>query len=47
MASCIVPYLDTSGIRHSVEVEADSLYEAGVLAMRTFEEHDCEPGAVK
>ena len=44
MATCIVSYLDTSGIRHTVEVEAESLYEAAVLAIRTFKQHDCEPG---
>jgi hypothetical protein len=44
MASCIVSYLDTEGMRHTVEVQAQSLYEAAVLAIRTFREHDCEPG---
>lgn len=44
VASCIVSFLDTEGLRHTVEVEADSLYEAGVLAIRTFRQHDCEPG---
>ena len=44
MASCIVSYLDTEGLRHTVEVEADSLYEAAVLAIRTFRQHNCEPG---
>jgi hypothetical protein len=39
----MVSYLDTSGIRHSVEVDAQSLYEAAVLAIRIFREHDCEP----
>lgn len=43
MASCIVSYLDTEGLRHTVEVEAESLYEAAVLAMRTFKQHNCEP----
>jgi len=43
MATCAVSYLDTSGIRHSVEVEAQSLYEAAVLAIKVFREHDCEP----
>jgi hypothetical protein len=43
MANCVVSYLDTSGIRHTVEVSATSLYEAAVLAIRTFREHDCEP----
>ena len=44
MASCVVSYLDTSGIRHTVELEASSLYEAAALALRAFREHDCEPG---
>ena len=46
MASCIVSYLDTEGLRHTVEVEAESLYEAAVLAMRTFKQHRCEPGSL-
>jgi hypothetical protein len=43
MARCIVSYLDISGLRHTVEVNAESLYEAAVLALRTFKQHDCEP----
>ena len=43
MATCVVSYVDTSGIRHSVEVDAQSLYEAAVLAIKTFRLHDCEP----
>ena len=43
MALCIVSYLDISGVRHTVEVNAESLYEAAVLALRTFKQHDCEP----
>ena len=46
MATCIVSYLDTDGIRHSVEVQADSLYEAVVLAVKTLREHDCAPGEI-
>jgi hypothetical protein len=46
MASCLVSYLDTEGLRHTVEVEAESLYEAAVLAMRLFKQHDCEPGEI-
>lgn len=46
MAACIVSYLDTEGLRHTVEVEAESLYEAAVLAIRAFKEHDCEPGLI-
>ena len=43
MAKCVVSYLDLSGIRHQVEVEATSMYEAAALAIRAFREHDCEP----
>ena len=43
MSRCVVSYLDTSGIRHTVEVEANSLYEAAVLAIKVFRQHDCEP----
>ena len=44
MPACIVSYVDMEGLRHSVELEAESLYEAAVLAVRTFRQHDCEPG---
>jgi hypothetical protein len=43
MAKCIVSFLDVSGIRHQVEVEAGSMYEAAAFAIRAFREHDCEP----
>jgi hypothetical protein len=46
VASCIVSYLDTEGLRHTVEVEAESLYEGAALAIRTFRQHNCEPGQV-
>ncbi len=46
MAACLVSYLDTSGVRHSVEVEANSLYEAAALAIRVFKQHECEPQAL-
>lgn len=46
MAKCFVSYLDTSGIRHQVEVEAETMYEAAALAVRAFKEHDCAPGAM-
>jgi hypothetical protein len=36
--ACRVSYTDTRGIRHSVEVEAESLYEAAVLGLRRFED---------
>ena len=35
--------VDVSGIRHTVEVSADSLYETAVLAVRTFQQHDRAP----
>ena len=33
---CAVSFINTRGIRHTVEVEAESLYEAVVLAVRRF-----------
>jgi hypothetical protein len=44
MAKCFVSFLDVSGIRHQVEVEATTMYEAAALAVKAFREHDCEPG---
>lgn len=46
MAVCIVSFLDSSGIRHIAEIQADSLYEAVVLAVKAFREHDCPPGEI-
>ena len=46
MARCVVSYVDTSGIRHSVELEADGLFEAVVLGVAALREHDCDPGDV-
>lgn len=45
MKSCTVSFVDFSGIRHSVEVQADSMYEAAAAALEAFREHDCPPGA--
>jgi hypothetical protein len=42
--SCVVSFLDPDGLRHSVEVQAASLYEAAVMAIGTFRQHDCQPG---
>jgi hypothetical protein len=44
MAACRVSYVDLEGFRHSVEIEAGSLYEAAVLAVSTFRQHHFEPG---
>lgn len=43
MAICVVSFVDTGGIRHAVEVNADSMYEAAVLGVCAFRKHDCEP----
>ena len=34
--SCLVSFQDPEGIQHSVQVAAESLYEAAVLALREF-----------
>lgn len=34
--ACLVSFTDTRGIRHSAEVEAESLYEAVVVAVTRF-----------
>jgi hypothetical protein len=48
--TCVVSFVDSTGIRHSVEVAAESLYEAAALAVREFRSHpwvdDVEPGVV-
>jgi len=36
MRICAVSFADVRGIRHTVEVHAESLFEAAVLAVRTF-----------
>ncbi len=46
MAACVVSFVDCEGIRHTVEVEAESLFEAAALAIKTFKQHDCEPGLI-
>jgi hypothetical protein len=40
---CTVSFQDTRGVRHGVDVEADSLYEAVVLAIRRFREDPWAP----
>jgi len=46
MASCTVSFLDFDGIRHSVEVEAEGLYEASVLGLCAFRKHELDPGGL-
>jgi hypothetical protein len=43
VAACIVSFVDLDGIRHSVEVEAEGLYEASVLGICAFRKHELEP----
>ena len=42
--TCTVSFTGPDGIRHSVNVQAETLYEAVALAVRAFREHDCAPG---
>jgi hypothetical protein len=42
--TCTVSFQDSDGVRHAVEVGAETLYEARVLAPKSFREHDCAPG---
>lgn len=46
MPACIVSFVDLDGIRHSVEVEAEGLYEASVLGLCAFRKHELQPGAM-
>jgi hypothetical protein len=46
MPICIVSFVDTQGFRHTVEVQAESLFEAGVLAIHAFKNSGCPPGYV-
>jgi len=48
--TCTVSFVDSAGIRHSIEVAAESLYEAAALAIKTFRQHPwtdgIEPGTM-
>jgi len=39
-----VSFTGPDGIRHSVNVQGETLYEAIFLAIRAFREHECAPG---
>jgi hypothetical protein len=43
--ACTVSFTGHDGIRHSVNVQAETLYAAVVLAICAFREHDCTPSA--
>jgi hypothetical protein len=36
LRSCIVPYRDPDGVKHSVQVTAESLFEAAILGMKAM-----------
>ena len=38
LRSCSVSFKDVNGIKHAADVQAESLYEAAVLAVRRFRE---------
>lgn len=44
MKQCVASFVDFGGIRHAVEVQADSMYEAAAAALESFHAHDCLPG---
>ena len=47
MALSVVSFVDTEGIRHTVEIEeAGSLFEAAALAIYAFQKHQCGPGDI-
>lgn len=46
MAACTVSFVDLDGIRHSVEVQADGLYEASVLGICAFRKHELTPAGL-
>ncbi len=46
MADCIVSFVELDGVRHSVEVQAEGLYEAAILGLAAFKKHDFLPGAL-
>jgi hypothetical protein len=41
--TCTVSFTDSDGVRHSVDVQAETLYEAVALT-QAFREHDCARG---
>jgi hypothetical protein len=42
--ACSVSFTDSLGIRHSVEVTADSLFEAAVLGLKILRSSDLKEG---
>lgn len=46
MPTCVVSYADMDGLRHSVEVTAEGLYEAAVMGIAAFRKHDLTPAGL-
>jgi len=46
MALCVVSFVDLDGVRHSVEIQADGLYEAAILGLHGFRKHELNPAAL-
>lgn len=46
MPLCIVSFVDLDGLRHSVEVQAEGLFEAAILGLVAFRKHACAPGGI-
>lgn len=42
--TCVVSFVDPEGTRHSIEVAAESLYEAAALAVAEFRRHPWSDG---
>ena len=46
MAVRVVSFVDLDGVRHSVEVQAEGLYEGAILGLAAFKNHDFHPGGL-
>ena len=46
MPTCIVSFVDLDGVRHSVELLAEGLYEAAALGLSAFKKLDFQPGGL-
>jgi hypothetical protein len=46
MPTCIVSYIDMDGLRHTVEVEASSLYEAAAVSISALRKHEIYPAGL-
>ncbi len=44
MKECVVSFVDLTGIRRSIELQAGSMYAALAAVFEIFHEHGCSPG---